>query len=326
MVYVAPVIEETLPILEIILPDGTVGKFGAQDAFPKPGVPFRWREKRYKGIEEVQAGWDEVYQFVSDAFDPGSAPATLSMPAVIKAFQAPMERQLQAYGTYINLLQDFVIAMGERTLANDTRLKRSLNTLNALTHRIDHTQNATLRAITRLALPNLQAQIIQARKFAYQLSLNTIHAMKVWTYESIFVPLAKDVAAEQVQRQAADNKIITQDIPAVHADLLAKLAPVAAAATAALNLARQTAKWVDDCGVPMCDTVGPKTDVGKWLKRLNIAASAALLAEIASWDEGDVERLIKSLGTIGNGVIEDIDHMFFNGGHSIGHTLASAVT
>ena len=48
----------------------------------------------------------------------------------------------------------------------------------------------------------------------------------------------------------------------------AKLGPVLLTLAALATQIRNITSWIDDCGEPMCDTMGPKTGLGKWLKAL----------------------------------------------------------
>ena len=74
-----------------------------------------------------------------------------------------------------------------------------------------------------------------------------------------------------------------------------ELGKVTITAGAALALARAAKKWEDDCGEPMCQTVGPKTDWGKLLKRFGPTAIFALLAAIAAENPDAVEKVATEL-------------------------------
>lgn len=324
MVYVEPVIEETLPAIEIFLPDSVVESLSIDQAFPQAGTPAELLLPIHPQDTYLRQGWDAVYNYITDAFDPGPAPAQLNMTNVILAFQAPIERQVQALGTYINLLQEFVTKGGAATMRNDLRLRNAVDTVEQITHSTDERQGARLAAIELLAIPSLQAQITNARGFAYQLALATVKAMQVWTTEHIFIPLATATATERITREAQIKKITQTDIPDLRSELLAKLAPVAAAAAAASTIAAKVATWVDDCGAPMCETMGPKTDLGKLLKGLKLASTLALLAELAALDENGIEQLLRGLQSLSKGVISEFDQLFVGGGETLGQTITGA--
>lgn len=85
-----------------------------------------------------------------------------------------------------------------------------------------------------------------------------------------------------------------------HAKLWTEVAPAAAVAATlaheAVALARAAKAWEDDCGEPMCEVVGPKTDWGKLLKRFGPAAIFAMLAAIAAENPKAVEDAATELG------------------------------
>lgn len=66
-------------------------------------------------------------------------------------------------------------------------------------------------------------------------------------------------------------------------------------AGAALALGKAAKAWEDDCGEPMCQTVGPRTDWGKLLRRFGPTAIFALLAAIAAENPKAVEGVATEL-------------------------------
>jgi len=322
MVFVEPLVELTEPIIEIVLPDSTAESLGMKQAFPAPGIPFfALPSKSQMPAGRMQAAWNDVYGYISDAFDPGPGPVQLNLAAVVKAFQEPIARQVQALGTYINLMQDFVQKLSDNAYGNDVRLKRGVDTLHALVRNGDQLQTSRWKAITQLAIPSLQAQITATRTFAYQLALNTIKALQVWSTENIYIPLATDVATERITRQQQVDRITQHDIPDLRTELLQKLAPIATTAAAAASIATQVATWVDDCGEPMCQTVGPKTDLGKFLKLLNLASTAALIAELANLDEHGIEQLYSDFQQKATDVLSVFEQLFVGKGEKLGAVI-----
>lgn len=319
MVFVIPVIEETLPPLEIVLPSSVVEEIGIDEALPKQGVPIKFPiiGTPAPGSLGGQVTWDDVFGYIQDAFPTVTPAAQLNLPNVIQAFQKPMERQVHALASYTNLLQDFVKVMGAHTFGNDKALKGAIVKAQHIIHNIDARQNGTLNGITTLALPSLQAQITKANRTAYQLALNALKLAQVWTTEHIYIPLDTKIATERVQRQAAVDKITKVDIPAVHTDLLAKLAPVITAAAAAAKAASAVQQWVDDCGEPMCQSMGPKTNLGKLLKGLNLLADAGLIAEIAALNETKLQELITASASHVGNLLDTFSTTFVDGGGTL---------
>ena len=192
--------------------------------------------------QEHKSDLEPAYNYIAQHVDPGTAPAQLDLPNVIKAFQVPMERQLHVMATSTNLLQDYVKVLGERTYSNDLHLQEAIEQLRTIVSDSARNQGNAIKAILELAIPSLEAQIVHAEQFAYQLALATVKVMKGWTFENIFVPLATQMAVDRQVQQAQYQHVTQTIIPQLHADLLGKLAPVAALATAAATAARNAAK------------------------------------------------------------------------------------
>jgi hypothetical protein len=79
-------------------------------------------------------------------------------------------------------------------------------------------------------------------------------------------------------------------------------------------------KWVDDCGEPVCETVGPKTDWGKLLKRFAPKLIWLLLAEIAATHPEELEKatveLVNTLAPVLEGWAKS--YLGFGGGSQSG--------
>ena len=73
----------------------------------------------------------------------------------------------------------------------------------------------------------------------------------------------------------------------------------------------------------MCETMGPKTDLGKLLKALNLAATAALLLELSNMTEAELANTIDGLAKMAGGIIGDLDSMFFQGGETLAATIGA---
>lgn len=102
------------------------------------------------------------------------------------------------------------------------------------------------------------------------------------------ISLRGEVASLMHQQQLQNLKINKHIIPEVTLAL--------ATATAAAKIANQVRTWVDDCGEPMCQTQGPKTDWGKLFRKFGPKALWLLLAAVAASDPQEVEKLAEEFG------------------------------
>lgn len=148
---------------------------------------------------------------------------------------------------------------------------------------------------------------------------------------------AIDFAAASIEAWAIDNLYhpllgeITNAADAVRAEVLGELANVEdwvrselntetlerIAAVGAIAASIATAiTWIEDCGAPMCDTVGPKTDWGKWLKLFGPLALWSMLAAVAAEDPAAIESGAEGLAQMLGPVLEHWVTTFALGGGS----------
>jgi hypothetical protein len=73
----------------------------------------------------------------------------------------------------------------------------------------------------------------------------------------------------------------------------------------------------------MCQTMGPKTDLGKFLKALKIAEFAAFLIELGNLNEHGIEGLLSDLQHWGAHVIKTFDNLFVSGGGTLADVISS---
>lgn len=184
---------------------------------------------------------------------------------------------------------------------------------------------ATLEAITKLAIPNLQAQLTQqwentVRAFQYNSAVD-----RAWATDNIYKPLHENIGqvAEQIPVWANGayqraNDYTDAKVGALGLATLSSLVPIAQAVSALQQEA-------EECTKPMCDTMGPKTDLGKLLKGLNIAALVALFASLGATTADDINGIVGQFGAEVLHAITTFDDLFVEGGATLAHTIASAI-
>lgn len=142
------------------------------------------------------------------------------------------------------------------------------------------THSAEVRAIQREAA-------LQMRMTHYVQSAIANEARALT--HAIVTPLQHEIVTLRGQvhdltREAAALKL------QINGSIVPKVTLAVATATAAAKIAQKTATWVDDCGEPMCETQGPKTDWGKLFRRFGPTALWVLLSAVAASDPKEVER------------------------------------
>lgn len=317
-------IVETAPV-DIPIPEMPPDPFLTPDWVPKPDTPYT-----YTG-EGSQPTWDNVYKGAVGQFD--AAVNAKYQPSQDGLWKWALNSDRTVLGTAIKAVSGFINQAVDLITSNVNALdtitglqlqyldRRAIN-LGGLVNRIVHEVNAILL----LAIPSLQAQIT---KLGTDTPLEIQYAAlseRAWTVENIFKPLytellkvqpAIDLAvAHERALRIADVDVHAQQVPALIATAIAPLA---------LKVATLTTES-ENCTQPMCETMGPKTDLGKLLKALNAAEWLALLAEIAALRADGLDGLVHDIGTWAATVIGDLESTFFTGGKTFGEALAGLPT
>ncbi len=275
---------------------------------------------------DVRLTWDHVWQVVKslskpwvDQTDPVSTAITLLIP-VIEAFSANV---VKTVGGTVNAVSAYAHdaftglawELGQvSTWAVNLFKAIEVDLVNAI-QEINHIHNDWI--------PQLEAGIAHAEAAGIAEAHVVGADVERWAIDNIFTPLH-----DYIGRVEADTTQYTRDVVGaatrnltglINSDLAsmaARLVPIAASAAA-------SAKWVDDCGTPMCDTMGPATQLGKLLKALALTADLALLAEFLSLDKAGVEARIHDTVAMMGTIITDFDQ-FVTGGETVGGFIAKA--
>ena len=200
------------------------------------------------------------------------------------------------------LTRQLITGLASRTVAVEVALWKGVSAVN---RRLTATQQWAAGNLNRV-YAILHAEVLSARAYALGLAVQAVHGLDARIAEhttALRAELLRDVInplRSQEARLARTVQSQAQRLDRMEAQIAHHLVPELAAATLigteALKLAQAAKAWEDDCGEPMCETVGPKTDWGKLLKRFGPTAIFALLAAIAAENPGAVEAAAEDLG------------------------------
>lgn len=273
--------------------------------------------------------WADVYQWQTD-----TAKAENAWLAGLSAVNGDM------------VARSVDVAMGTTTKALSGYIDRAFQAIASLSlltrTRIDNLQVATyvlaanvgkrLDAIEEILKTQIHRSIVHLREAIVTETLNrkTEIDLRIAQEErrvtnNVYNPLHTEIIQEEERAQQAENAIRT-DIP----NQVMQLAPAIVAPALAGIAALATRVGVleaeaESCGRPMCATMGPQTDLGKFLKALKIAEWAALLAELAALRAGGLDELLNEIEGWAKTAIGDFESVFFTGGKTLGETIASIV-
>lgn len=153
-----------------------------------------------------------------------------------------------------------------------------------------------------------------------------VHLLQTWAIDNIYTPLLDDVRTLErdlvvsIDTIRTDVERYARDL--VSAETLERIAAIAGIAAAVATITT----WIAECGEPMCQELGPKTDLGKLLKALNLAADTLLLAELASLTEPQLVALIDQVASKLGQLVGDVETMFIAGGDTIGATITTELS
>ncbi len=178
--------------------------------------------------------------------------------------------------------------------------------------------------VTEFAFPLVEDQLATLRHDMNLADQFVSGADRAWATDHILHPLEEtifNVAADvpvQVEHglEAAKN----------YADM--RVGVLGIAVLGALQPLQQAVQALQQestaCTQPMCETMGPKTDLGKFLKALNVAADVALIASLLSLNEAQLVSLIQSGAVHLAGVVGDVEQFIQPGGETIGGLITAA--
>lgn len=312
-----PVIE---PILEHVAPDLRL----VPDWAPQPD-PYQIAP----GFG-IHATWGDVWNWVTKT--------TGDILPHGKTITDPFFEQSKQYtdtvaGQTLKALSGYIEQSAAMTVQAAQLLETSIDNVYAnqlhdyqdLSTRIDAAV-AYQQAIVGFIVPVIEQQIQQAEARAYTYALAGQQNAENWGLQNIFAPLQYELGTIQPKIDAGVAK--AEDV--AHSDAKSQVTILGAAVGAAFNPVRDAVRALqqesEDCTQPMCETMGPKTDLGKLLKGLKLAADAALLAELAGMDEAKLVALLKSIAGRASSLISLLDSTFFEGGATVAETITKAIS
>lgn len=308
------------PIEEILIHIDPALDYGP-DWMPTPAPP------RSIPVLGARGDWSDVWDWVKrHAILPAGKP--ISDPFGTVALTQQMIDA--AMGSVITGLSGFMNRSAALTIQAAAILDAAINNLDnkttynhmELSQRLDRIENVQ-NYIVEQVIPAIEHQFVQADHTALGYALHAIEYQQQWTTQNVLVPLVESLGVlkhdmlQVIDLKAEEShQISAQQV----AGLGAKLAPAIAAAAAS---AARSATFVDECGQPMCDTMGPKTNLGKLLKGLSLAAELAAIADLLALTEPELARKLADVVLKIGGYIADFENYFASGTETLGDVLGN---
>lgn len=245
--------------------------------------------------------------------------------AVVNVIEGYVGNELKAFSGFINRSFDYAQSGLESiNFWTSDALSTVFGDVQGITAGLTELENI-VGAIEQHVIPGVFQDLLGRIEGVYADLVGGIDLVKSWAIDNIYDPLTGELGrlerdtVIELERVAADARSYADQL--VHNETLARIAAIAglAAAVDALVVEAET------CTTPMCDTMGPNTDLGKLLKGLALATDAAFVAELLRMDERQLAALIQTVVSHFASLVGDFEQFFGGGGETVGGLIKAAV-
>lgn len=295
---------------------------------PTPTIPHIGNPIPYV-VHGAEAAWSDVSGWVSDAWHGitgfFSGGFTMGWDEVKSLVDVALQYEQTAWASFVSTLESWVnettsFLEDAISAAEGLAISISIDVWMELQTAIDNLGAAVIGAVYGIdqALARQWWDTVQAID-------NAEANLRTWAIDNIYHPLLQDVwntisvldTEIKADVRALEREIAGLDVGDI-AGLAARLGALAAAVAAVTT-------WVEDCGAPMCEQMGPKTDWSKLLKVLNVAGMLALLTSIGGLTEAELEQLAANVASIGASPAAAFVDAFVTEGDTLARAIADTV-
>jgi hypothetical protein len=268
--------------------------------------------------EGEHAVWNDVWGFIKHTATK-TVPDIISIEEHVAQFvsnkiESWVGASLQATASFVNDLADYTAATGAAIIGDVAYIWTSLQ------HAIDYLDGAVYAiladvvGIDNIVIPGLESEIKRLGIDVWNLVGHAVDGVESWAIDNIRDPLTaeieREIASVRTDVWNLTGAWVDELTSQINAERLARLAALGAVAAAVA----EATTWINDCGEPMCQQLGPKTDLGKFLKGLKVAEWLAILAYLASLDEAKIESLLRTVAAGAEGVFDELGAVFGGAG------------
>lgn len=317
-----------VPIVPLpVIPPGSLPPVGPVSLPSIPSsVPIVGPAIEFIGNAE-HAVWDNVWGWVKGAsqikLSDVLGTADIFISQAVQITETYVGEQLAALSGFINDAFDFATAIGS-TVADDAFqtslwLWEDIKYLDAAAYTI----LAEVVGIEGHAIPDIIKRLLTLETNTWGLVGGAVAGVEAWAIDNIYGPLdakiEREIAGVRTDVWNLTGAWVDNLLDDINAEALKRAAAIAGVVAA---VAAVTA-WIEDCGEPMCQNIGPKTDLGKILKGLRVATELAALTALLEMDEGDLANLIQSLTSRMAAIVDDVEQFLSPGGETVAGLIAA---
>lgn len=290
---------------------------------PKPDTPYT-----YTG-SGAEPSWSDVYraaegEYVKKTPTSGNQTSDPFFKYAQNVGKMAIGESIKATSSFINIAyNDLLRNINLLDQVTDYRFTDIAGRINRLVRTVNSVA-AEVTAIVHYILPLIRAEFDKIEhdtpiEIEYGLALE-----RDWVLHNVFAPLYAEILKVQPAIDASITANNTVERARVAQGVDNRIAPLFATQTALKTALSVLQKESDDCVKPMCQTMGPKTNLGKLLKGLTLAADLALFAELASMDSDELAAFIRNIAGKFAAVVTEFEDYFGGGGETLGGLIANA--
>lgn len=281
-------------------------------------------------VAGAKAAWSDVYSWVKTGWHAlwgaASSAVTITADDVQNAIDIALGKEQQAWASFVGVLDQWMAAAV-------TSLTETIGWVALIATAIDQTLTAELQAAEQLTgalLANLEARLLQemiAGDLALeQFVLHEVQGVEQWVQSQVVAPFLIEIQRLQVQIQDETQHVLQEAEGYSDLRLAASLAPVLAIIATIEQQVVKLQTENDECTEPMCETMGPNTNLGKWLKDLEALLGILAGVGLANLTAKDAERIASFFQAITTGTVDDFVNAFAGGGATLGSAGGAIVS
>jgi hypothetical protein len=314
--------------IEPLSPPPWAGPTEGPPPIPTPTIPHIGNPVPYI-VHGAEAAWSDVASWVSDRWHSllgfGETVAGVTFQDVSNIVTVALSAEQTAWASFVSTLESWI---NETTSFLEDAISAAEGLAISIAIDVWLQEQADVAAILGWALGavhGIEQSLARQWWDTVQAIDGAVAGVEAWAIDNIYHPLLGEITGEIARVEAeigADVRALERDLANLNvgdiAGLAARLAAIAAAVSAVTT-------WVEDCGAPMCEQMGPKTDWSKLLKVLNVAGMLALLTSVGTLTEAELEQLAVTVASIGASPAATFVDDFVTAGDTLAAAIADAV-
>lgn len=280
-------------------------------------------------VHGAEYAWDDVSGWAKGAFDTVTgwfdSAASVAADDVRAVVHSAMDTVQTAWSSFISELEGWIVEGIDAVTQSVTDLG---NFTIAAAQAVWNVSAAYTDAVAQWILADvtgIEGRLSGLEHLIEDTAIGTIDLLETWAIDNIYHPLLTDIGRveadvwDAARWVSAEAEAYARDLVDSEAFRRALAIAGVAAAVGAITT------WVEECGDPMCQTIGPKTDLGKILKGLQFAADLALITELANMDEAKLAALLRTIAAKAGALVSEFETGFVQGGETIGELIAKEI-